>query len=144
MKIIDYENLFIYMSLIFAVSIFIILLYGCAYANIKPPMQIFENFEVNKDLKSEILPLLKGYENKGTDSENKLISELIIKIENKTITVTDLTSLIELLKKISPPKEDIKKESDVVSGTKNETVKGDTVKTEIAKSDTVKSETASI
>jgi hypothetical protein len=144
MKVMDYENLFIYMSLIFAVSIFIILLYGCAYSNIKPPMQIFENFEVNKDLKSEILPLLKGYENKGTDSENKLISELIIKIENKTITVTDLTSLIDLLKKISPAKEDIKKESDVVSGTKSEIVKGETVKTEIAKDDTVKSGTTSI
>jgi len=144
MKVIDYENLFIYMSLIFAVSIFIILLYGCAYSNIKPPMQIFENFEVNKDLKSEILPLLKGYENKGTDSENKLISELIIKIENKTITVTDLTSLIDLLKKISPAKEDIKKESDVVSGTKSEIVKVETVKTEIAKGDTVKSGTTSI
>jgi hypothetical protein len=144
MKVMDYENLFIYMSLIFAVSIFIILLYGCAYSNIKPPMQIFENFEVNKDLKSEILPLLKGYENKGTDSENKLISELIIKIENKTITVTDLTSLIDLLKKISPAKEDIKKESDVVSGTKSEIVKVETVKTEIAKGDTVKSGTTSI
>ncbi len=144
MKVMDYENLFIYMSLIFAVSIFIILLYGCAYSNIKPPMQIFENFEVNKDLKSEILPLLKGYENKGTDSENKLISELIIKIENKTITVTDLTSLIDLLKKISPAKEDIKKESDVVSGTKSEIVKVETVKTEIAKGDTVKIGTTSI
>ena len=120
MKVIDYENLFIYMSLIFAVSIFIILLYGCAFASIKPPMQIFENFEVNKDLKSEILPLLKGYENKGTDAENKLISELIIKIENKTITVTDLTSLIDLLKKISPPKEDIKKESAVKEDIKKE------------------------
>jgi hypothetical protein len=83
-------------------------------------MQIFENFEVNKDLKSEILPLLKGYENKGTDAENKLISELIIKIENKTITVTDLTSLIDLLKKISPPKEDIKKESAVKEDIKKE------------------------
>lgn len=120
MKVIDYENLFIYMSLIFAVSIFIILLYGCAFASIKSPMQIFENFEVNKDLKSEILPLLKGYENKGTDAENKLISELIIKIENKTITVTDLTSLIDLLKKISPPKEDIKKESAVKEDIKKE------------------------
>jgi hypothetical protein len=115
MKVIDYENLFIYMSLIFAVSIFIILLYGCAFASIKPP-QIFENFE-DKDkenLKKEILPLLKEYKDKGTDEDKKLISQLIIKIENKTITIADLTSLINLLKKLSPVnenfKDDIKKE----------------------------------
>lgn len=44
MKVIDYENLFIYMSLIFAIGIFVIVLYGCAFASIKPS-QIFENFE---------------------------------------------------------------------------------------------------
>lgn len=105
MKVIDYENLFIYMSLIFAIGIFVIVLYGCAFANIKPS-QIFENFEDKdkEDLKKEILPLLKEYENKGTDGDKKLISELIIKVENKTITVADLTSLIDLLKKLSPEK----------------------------------------
>lgn len=105
MKVIDYENLFIYMSLIFAIGIFVIVLYGCAFASIKPS-QIFENFEDKdkEDLKKEILPLLKEYENKGTDGDKKLISELIIKVENKTITVADLTSLIDLLKKLSPEK----------------------------------------
>ena len=105
MKVIDYENLFIYMSLIFAIGIFIIVLYGCVFANTKPS-QIFENFEDKdkEDLKKEILPLLKEYENKGTDGDKKLISELIIKVENKTITVADLTSLIDLLKKLSPEK----------------------------------------
>jgi hypothetical protein len=104
MKVIDYENLFIYMSLIFAIGIFVIVLYGCAFSSIK--LQIFENFEdKNKeDLKKEILPLLKEYKDKGSDADKKLISELIIKIENKTITVADLTSLIDLLKKLSPEK----------------------------------------
>lgn len=119
MNVIDYENLFIYMSLIFAVSIFIILLYGCAFASIKPPMQIFENFEdKDKDnLKKEILPLLKEYENKGTDEDKKLISELLVKVENKTITVADLTSLIDLLKKLSPKKETTKKDTVVSKDT---------------------------
>ena len=110
MKVIDYENLFIYMSLIFAIGIFVIVLYGCAFSSIKP--QIFENFE-NKDkedLKKEILPLLKEYKDKGSDADKKLISELIIKIENKTITVANLTSLIDLLKKLSPVKENFKEE----------------------------------
>ena len=105
MKVIDYENLFIYMSLIFAIGIFVIVLYGCAFSMIKPS-QIFENFEDKdkEDLKKEILPLLKEYKDKGSDADKKLISELIIKIENKTITVADLTSLIDLLKKLSPEK----------------------------------------
>ena len=110
MKVIDYENLFIYMSLIFAIGIFVIVLYGCAFSSIK--LQIFENFEdKNKeDLKKEILPLLKEYKDKGSDADKKLISELIIKIENKTITVADLTSLIDLLKKLAPVKENFKEE----------------------------------
>ena len=110
MKVIDYENLFIYMSLIFAIGIFVIVLYGCAFSSIKP--QIFENFEDKdkEDLKKEILPLLKEYKDKGSEADKKLISELIIKIENKTITVADLTSLIDLLKKLSPVKENFKEE----------------------------------
>ena len=130
MKVIDYENLFIYMSLIFAVSIFIILLYGCAFASMKPP-QVFENFE-DKDkenLKKEILPLLKEYKDKGTDEDKKLISQLIIKIENKTITIADLTSLINLLKKLSPVNENFK--DDVKDDVKND-VKND-VKDDIKK-----------
>jgi|LakMenEpi03Aug12_release.lakeMendotaPanAssembly.Ray.scaffolds.fasta_scaffold416811_2 hypothetical protein len=113
MKVIDYENLFIYMSLIFAIGIFVIVLYGCAFSSRKPSMQIFENFEDKdkEDLKKEILPLLKEYENKGTDGDKKLISELITKVENKTVTVADLTSLIDLLKKLSPKKETIKKDA---------------------------------
>lgn len=131
MKVIDYENLFIYMSLIFAVSIFIILLYGCAFASMKPP-QVFENFE-DKDkenLKKEILPLLKEYKDKGTDEDKKLISQLIIKIENKTITIADLTSLINLLKKLSPVNENFK--DDVKDDVKND-VKNDIKKDDIKK-----------
>jgi preprotein translocase subunit SecF len=148
MKVIDYENLFTYMSLIFAIGIFVIVLYGCAFASIKPS-QVFENFEVKEDLKKEILPLLKEYENKGTDEDKKLISELIIKVENKTITVADLTSLIDLLKKLSSEKvgdkvgEKVKekfndkvgeKVSDIVSEKVSEKVK-DTVEKKIKNDD---------
>ena len=127
MKVIDYENLFIYMSLIFAIGIFVIVLYGCAFSSIKP--QIFENFE-DKDkenLKKEILPLLKEYKDKGSDADKKLISELIIKIENKTITVADLTSLIDLLKKLAPVKENFKEEvkDDVVEDVKKDVAEDD-------------------
>ena len=127
MKVIDYENLFIYMSLIFAIGIFVIVLYGCAFSSIKP--QIFENFEDKdkEDLKKEILPLLKEYKDKGSDADKKLISELIIKIENKTITVADLTSLIDLLKKLSPVKENFKEKvkDDVVEDVKKDVAEDD-------------------
>ena len=135
MKVIDYENLFIYMSLIFAIGIFVIVLYGCAFSSIKP--QIFENFEDKdkEDLKKEILPLLKEYKDKGSDADKKLISELIIKIENKTITVADLTSLIDLLKKLSPVKENFKEKvkDDVVEDVKKDVAEDD--KKDVAEDD---------
>jgi len=58
MKNIDYENLFIYMSLIFAICIFIFLLYSCAFSS---GPQTIENFAEKSDkaIKSEIVPLLE-------------------------------------------------------------------------------------
>jgi hypothetical protein len=85
-------------------------------------MQIFENFEEKDNLKKEILPLLKEYENKGTDEDKKLISELLVKVENKTITVADLTSLIDLLKKLSPKEK--------TTETKKETTSSSTANTD--------------
>ena len=97
MKNIDYEYLFIYVSLILAVSIFIIILYGCMFAS-KPNPHVFENFlndEVDKELKDKILTILKDYENKSAiPEENKHFSELIDKIKNDKITITDLKLLI--------------------------------------------------
>ena len=105
MKNIDYEYLFIYVSLILAVSIFIIILYGCMFASVKPNQQVFENFfnkdEIDKDLKNKILTILKDYEDKSiVPEENKNLSELIDKIKNDNITITDLKLLIDMLKKL--------------------------------------------
>jgi hypothetical protein len=104
MKNIDYEYLFIYVSLILAVSIFIIILYGCMFSSVKPNPRVFENFfnkdEIDKDLKNTILTLLKDYEDKSTiPEENKHLSELIDKIKNDNITITDIKLLIDMLKK---------------------------------------------
>jgi TolA-binding protein len=101
MKYIDYENLFVYMSLIFAFCIFIILLYGCAFAN--KGSQIYENFlnEDDKgDVKSQVLALLKDLETKDTTSaENKTkITDAIEKINNNNISVAELKTIIDLLK----------------------------------------------
>ena len=82
MKDLDYENLFIYMSLIFAVCIFIIILYGCAFANptrsnSRENSIIFENFfadDDKRDIKTQVLSELQKLEKKTTISaENKKI-----------------------------------------------------------------------
>jgi len=105
MKDIDYENLFIYMSLIFAFCIFIILLYGCAFANTQS--QIYENFlnEDDKgDVKSQVLAILTDAETKDTTSaENKTkITDAIEKINNNNISVAELKKIIDLLKDMTP------------------------------------------
>jgi TolA-binding protein len=107
MKDIDYENLFIYMSLIFAFCIFIILLYGCAFANTQS--QIYENFlnEDDKgDVKSQVLAILTDAETKDTTSaENKTkITDAIEKINNNNISVAELKKIIDLLKDMTPTK----------------------------------------
>ena len=100
MKDIDYESLFVYMSLIFAISIFIVLLYGCAFANQRSSMLIIENFEGETDIKSQVLTLLKDLEDKSTtSSENKKeIKDIREKINSNNITVDELKKLIGLLK----------------------------------------------
>jgi TolA-binding protein len=108
MKDIDYENLFIYMSLIFAFCIFIILLYGCAFANTQS--QIYENFlnEDDKgDVKSQVLAILTDAETKDTTSaENKTkITDAIEKINNNNISVAELKKIIDLLKDMTPTKQ---------------------------------------
>lgn len=100
MKDIDYESLFVYMSLIFAICIFIVLLYGCAFANQRSSMLIIENFEGETDIKSQVLTLLKELEDKSTtSSENKKeIRDIREKINANNITVDELKKLIGLLK----------------------------------------------
>jgi hypothetical protein len=129
MKNIDYEYLFIYISLILAVSIFIIILYGCMFASVKPNPLVFENFfnkdEIDKDLKNTILTILKDYEDKSTvPEENKHLSELIEKIKNDNITITDLKLLIDMLKK-SPQIVSTKDVKDVKDVKEDKEVKDD-------------------
>lgn len=111
MKDLDYENLFIYMSLIFAFCIFIILLYGCAFANTTQSggrsSQIYEGFlnEDDKgDVKSQVLAILTDAETKDTTSaENKTkITDAIDKINNNNISVAELKKIIDLLKDMTP------------------------------------------
>ena len=111
MKDIDYESLFVYMSLIFAICIFIVLLYGCAFANQRSSMLIIENFEGETDIKSQVLTLLKELEDKSTtSSENKKeIRDIREKINANNITVDELKKLIGLLKGMA---DDDKKKSD--------------------------------
>ena len=92
MKDFDYENLFVYMSLIFAICIFIVLLYGCAFTNPRGSSRIIENFEGETDIKTQVLTLLKELEEKDTTStENKTsIKDIREKINNNSISVDDL------------------------------------------------------
>jgi TolA-binding protein len=117
MKDIDYENLFVYMSLIFAICIFIVLLYGCAFANPRGSggsALLIENFEGESDIKTQVLTLLKELEDKSTtSSENKTkIKEIREKINNNNINVDELKTLIGLLKDMASSKDDDKKSSD--------------------------------
>jgi hypothetical protein len=104
MKDIDYEGLFIYMSLIFAFCIFITILYGCAFSSNYPGnSQVFENFlsdDDKGDVKTQVLSLLKDLETKDTTSdENKTeIKDTIEKINNNNISITELKKTINLLK----------------------------------------------
>ena len=107
MKDIDYENMFIYMSLVFAFCIFIILLYGCAFASGTTRggsgaggSQIYENFlnEDDKgDIKSQVVSLLTELEGKDTTSadDKKKLSDALEKINNNNISITELKTIID-------------------------------------------------
>jgi len=112
MKDFDYENLFVYMSLIFAICIFIVLLYGCAFTNPRGYSRIIENFEGETDIKTQVLTLLKELEEKDTTStENKTsIKDIREKINNNSISVDDLKNTIALLKEMASDDDDDKKD----------------------------------
>ena len=106
MKEIDYDSLFIYMSLIFAFCIFIVILYGCAF---QKNAQIHENFlndDDKGDIKTQVISLLKDLEsNDTTSSENKKeIKETIEKINSNSISISELRKTITLLKEMTPQK----------------------------------------
>jgi hypothetical protein len=99
MQDIDYDNLFIYMSLIFAISIFIILLFGCAFSNGKSQPNILENFFGEEDIKKKILDILRKNEKEiKNKEEKKKVTDIIDKIDNDKINIADITLLIDQLK----------------------------------------------
>jgi len=109
MKDLDFENLFTYMSLIFAICIFITILYGCVFANAMGggrtggSSQILENFlsDDKSDIKTQLLAHLKDFkeEKETTSSEdNKQLEDIIGKINSNSVSIEDLDALIKLLK----------------------------------------------
>jgi hypothetical protein len=109
MKDLDFENLFTYMSLIFAICIFITILYGCVFANAMGggrtggSSQILENFlsDDKSDIKTQLLAHLKDFqeEKEATSSEDKKkIEDIIGKINSNSVSIEDLDTLIKLLK----------------------------------------------
>lgn len=106
MKEIDFDNLFIYMSLIFAFCIFIVILYGCAFQEKTQIYESFLNDDDKGDIKTQVLSLLKDLEsNEATSSENKKeIKETIEKINNSSISISELRKTITLLKEMAPKK----------------------------------------
>lgn len=130
MKSIDYENMFIYMSLVFAFCIFIILLYGCAFASGTTRggsgaggSQIYENFlnEDDKgDIKSQVVSLLTELESKDTTSadDKKKLSDALEKINNNNISITELKTIIDLLKEMMPKTASKKSSASAADATK--------------------------
>ena len=130
MKDIDYENMFIYMSLVFAFCIFIILLYGCAFASGTTRggsgaggSQIYENFlnEDDKgDIKSQVVSLLTELESKDTTSadDKKKLSDALEKINNNNISITELKTIIDLLKEMMPKTASKKSSASAADATK--------------------------
>jgi hypothetical protein len=127
MQDIDYENLFIYMSLIFAISIFIILLFGCAFSSGIMQPSILENFFGEEDIKNKILGILKKNEKEIKNKEHKKkVSDIIEKIESDKIDIKDITLLIEQLKGFET--DDSKSSEPFVSGEEKEIVETKTKK----------------
>ena len=104
MSNLDYENLFIYMSLVFAISIFIIILFGSAFAcgNVQQS-RVYEQFlDYPTDIKIQVATTFSDYEKKLTDAEEKKrINAYIEKINNNKIGVEELSVIIKELTKIA-------------------------------------------
>ena len=104
MSNLDYENLFIYMSLVFAISIFIIILFGIAFAcgNVQQS-RVYEQFlDYPTDIKIQIATTFSDYEKKLTDAEEKKkINGIIEKINNNKIGIDELSVIIKELTKIA-------------------------------------------
>jgi hypothetical protein len=100
MSNLDYENLFIYMSLVFAISIFIIILFGSAQQS---QSRVYEQFlDYPTDIKIQVATTFSDYEKKLTDAEEKKkINGIIEKINNNKIGIDELSVIIKELTKIA-------------------------------------------
>lgn len=111
MSNLDYENLFIYMSLVFAIIIFIFLLFGSVFAcgNVQSP-RVYEQFlDYPTDIKIQVATTFSDYEKKLTDAdEKKKINGIIEKINNNKIGVDELSIIIKELTKIAKISEENK------------------------------------
>lgn len=98
---IDYENLFIYMSLIFAICIFITLLYACVFTG-SPKIEKFRGDEDN--MKDQILHLLNDLKSKDTTTEDEKanLDVIIQTFSSSNVNVNDLVSIIKQLKRFAP------------------------------------------
>ena len=104
MSNLDYENLFIYMSLVFAIIIFIIILLGSAFAcGNAQPHRVYEQFlDYPTDIKIQVATTFSDYEKKLTDAEEKKkITDIIEKINTNKIGVDELSVIIKELTKIA-------------------------------------------
>jgi hypothetical protein len=100
MSNLDYENLFIYMSLVFAISIFIIILFGSAQQSQSRGYEQFLDYPT--DIKIQVATTFSDYEKKLTDAEEKKkINGIIEKINNNKIGIDELSVIIKELTKIA-------------------------------------------
>ena len=101
MSPIDYENLFVYMSLIFAVCIFITLLYTCVFTG---GAQVEKFGDGTDNMKDQILLLLKDLKDKETTTEadKNDLDEIIKTFSSSSVNVNDLVAIIKHLKKFAP------------------------------------------
>ena len=133
MKELDFDSLFTYMSLIFAICIFITIFYGCVFANAMGgkagsgssafgTSQILENFlsDDKSDVKTQLLTHLKDFKDKSATSseDKKQIEDIIEKINSNSVSVADLDSLIKLLKESSAPSSSSKDSKDTKDSSK--------------------------
>jgi hypothetical protein len=99
------------MSLVFAIIIFIFLLFGSVFAcgNVQSP-RVYEQFlDYPTDIKIQVATTFSDYEKKLTDAdEKKKINGIIEKINNNKIGVEELSIIIKELTKIAKISEENK------------------------------------
>jgi hypothetical protein len=104
------------MSLIFAICIFILLLYGCAFAG-GPQIEKFRDGTDN--MKEQILLLLKDLKDKDTTTEDEKanLDVIIQTFSSSNVNVNDLVSIIKQLKRFAPASSDSQEHKTKINST---------------------------